>query len=119
MISADKLTHVGGKRWGLNVCNSQLEIKSHLQKNLSILEVSGFKRACKSVTERDMPQGTNCCRETQAHTITAHVLAWHHTGVMAPQERQEMGICLPFYYNLKNKLKSSFHLICIKLKVQK
>lgn len=52
MISADKLTQVGGRRqWGLNVCNSQLEIKSHLQKNLSILEVSGFKRACVSVTE--------------------------------------------------------------------
>lgn len=71
------------------------------------------------VSYKDTPQGMNCCRETQAHTITAHVLAWHHPGVMAPRERQETGICLPFHYTLKNKLKSSFHLICIKLKSQK
>lgn len=69
--------------------------------------------------QRDKPQWTNCGQKTQAHTITAHVLAWHHSGVMAPQEHQEMGICLSFYYNLKNKPKSSFHLIRIKLKLQK
>lgn len=79
MISAKTLTQVGGRRWGLNVCNSQLEIKPQLQKNLRILEVSGFKKACVSVTERQAPGDELLPRDPSTHynsTLTGPAPHW-------------------------------------------
>lgn len=49
------------------MCRSQLEMKSRLQKNMSILQVSGVKNTCMSMTDGHATGDALLLRDPSAH----------------------------------------------------